>query len=412
MRELKLGDDHDGIIELPAEAEVGAPAVKALGLEGPVIEIKLTPDRSDCFGVSGIARDLAAAGLGRLRRATSRRCRDGCARAGDPPRLPGGRGEGLPAVRRPDHPRRAQRAQPGLAAQPAEGDRPAADLGPGRHHQLPDLRPLPAAARLRRRQARGRPRPALRPARRGAACAGRPDLPLGRRHDRDRRRDAGRSASAASWAARGQASPRPRPNRARGGAVRSVRTAATGRRLGIESDARTRFERGLDPELVLPATEFATRLILELCGGAAGPGRCRRGVPGAGPGGPLPAPAPAAAGRHRPRAAGDRAPARGPRLRPQRRPRGVAGPAAVLAARRDHRGLHRRGAGAAARLRPDSAGARHPRRRRRHRRADARPAAPGGATARRGRSRLCRGGDLVVHPARACHRRSAPARRS
>ena len=66
MRELKLGEEHDGIIELPADAEVGMPAVKALGLEGPVIEIKLTPDRSDCFGVGGIARDLAAAGLGRL----------------------------------------------------------------------------------------------------------------------------------------------------------------------------------------------------------------------------------------------------------------------------------------------------------------------------------------------------------
>ena len=66
-RELKLGDDHSGIIELPAEVEVGTAAAKVLGLEGPVIEIKLTPDRSDCFGVAGIARDLAAAGLGRLR---------------------------------------------------------------------------------------------------------------------------------------------------------------------------------------------------------------------------------------------------------------------------------------------------------------------------------------------------------
>ena len=66
MRELKLGEDHDGIIELPPDAEVGMPAATALGLEGPVIEIKLTPDRSDCFGVAGIARDLAAAGLGRL----------------------------------------------------------------------------------------------------------------------------------------------------------------------------------------------------------------------------------------------------------------------------------------------------------------------------------------------------------
>jgi phenylalanyl-tRNA synthetase beta chain len=46
-----------------------------------------------------------------------------------------------------------------------------------------------------------------------------------------------------------------------------VRTAASGRRLGIESDARTRFERGVDPAMVLPGTEYATRLILELCGG-------------------------------------------------------------------------------------------------------------------------------------------------
>ena len=58
-----------------------------------------------------------------------------------------------------------------------------------------------------------------------------------------------------------------------------LRTAATGRRLGIESDARTRFERGLDPELVLPATEFATRLIVELCGGAPGPAVVAGAVP-------------------------------------------------------------------------------------------------------------------------------------
>ena len=116
-RELKLGDDHDGIIELPADAEVGAPAAKALGLEGPVIEIKLTPDRSDCFGVAGIARDLAAAGLGRLR------TRDftpvpAMGAPGPAIRLdfPRGRREGLPAVRRPHDPRRAQRPQPGLAA--------------------------------------------------------------------------------------------------------------------------------------------------------------------------------------------------------------------------------------------------------------------------------------------------------
>ncbi len=62
-----------------------------------------------------------------------------------------------------------------------------------------------------------------------------------------------------------------------------LRTAATGRRLGIESDARTRFERGLDPELVLPATELATRLILELCGGEAGPAAIAGAVPAPAP---------------------------------------------------------------------------------------------------------------------------------
>jgi phenylalanyl-tRNA synthetase beta chain len=50
-----------------------------------------------------------------------------------------------------------------------------------------------------------------------------------------------------------------------------IRTAMTGRALGIESDARTRFERGLDPEMVLPGMEHATRLILDLCGGEAAP---------------------------------------------------------------------------------------------------------------------------------------------
>ena len=67
FRELQLGDDHSGIIDLPAEAKTGAPAAEALGLDDPVIEIKVTPNRGDCLGVHGIARDLAAAGLGILK---------------------------------------------------------------------------------------------------------------------------------------------------------------------------------------------------------------------------------------------------------------------------------------------------------------------------------------------------------
>jgi phenylalanyl-tRNA synthetase beta chain len=66
-RELKLGEDHDGILELPADSVVGAPIAPLLGFDDPVIEINLTPNRADCAGVRGIARDLSAAGLGALK---------------------------------------------------------------------------------------------------------------------------------------------------------------------------------------------------------------------------------------------------------------------------------------------------------------------------------------------------------
>ena len=69
--ELGLNDDHDGIIELDAGAEIGSSAAMALGLDDPMIEIAITPNRPDCLGVRGIARDLAAAGLGKLKADTT-----------------------------------------------------------------------------------------------------------------------------------------------------------------------------------------------------------------------------------------------------------------------------------------------------------------------------------------------------
>ncbi len=65
-RELGLSEEHDGILELPEDAPVGAPFAQVLGLNDPVIEIAVTPNRADCLGVAGVARDLAAAGLGEL----------------------------------------------------------------------------------------------------------------------------------------------------------------------------------------------------------------------------------------------------------------------------------------------------------------------------------------------------------
>ena len=66
-RELELGDDHSGIIELPADAPVGAPFTLYAGLDDPVFNVNVTPNRQDAMGVRGIARDLAAAGVGKMK---------------------------------------------------------------------------------------------------------------------------------------------------------------------------------------------------------------------------------------------------------------------------------------------------------------------------------------------------------
>ncbi|HET9511777.1 MAG TPA: phenylalanine--tRNA ligase subunit beta [Sphingomonas sp.] len=66
-RELQIGEGHEGIIELPADAPVGTPYPDYAGLDDPVFDISVTPNRQDCMGVRGIARDLAAAGLGTLK---------------------------------------------------------------------------------------------------------------------------------------------------------------------------------------------------------------------------------------------------------------------------------------------------------------------------------------------------------
>src|SRR5688500_18040305 len=64
VKELELGDEHDGIIELADDAPVGASFAEYSGLDDPLFDVAITPNRPDCFGVDGIARDLAAAGIG------------------------------------------------------------------------------------------------------------------------------------------------------------------------------------------------------------------------------------------------------------------------------------------------------------------------------------------------------------
>ena len=119
-------------------------------LDDPVIEINLTPNRPDCTSIYGIARDLAASGLGTLKtragRADRRQRRD--AGEGDD-RFGAG---ALPRLRAAPRARRQERPVPEMDAAAADRHRPAPHQRAGRHHQLHHLRPGPAAARLRRRR--------------------------------------------------------------------------------------------------------------------------------------------------------------------------------------------------------------------------------------------------------------------
>lgn len=65
--ELEMGEEADGILDLDSSLSAGTPLADALGLADPIFDIAITPNRSDCFGVRGIARDLAASGIGTLK---------------------------------------------------------------------------------------------------------------------------------------------------------------------------------------------------------------------------------------------------------------------------------------------------------------------------------------------------------
>lgn len=66
-REMGISDEHEGIVDLPEGTPIGKPAIDVMGLNDPIIEIAITPNRGDCLGVRGVARDLAAAGVGSLK---------------------------------------------------------------------------------------------------------------------------------------------------------------------------------------------------------------------------------------------------------------------------------------------------------------------------------------------------------
>lgn len=269
-RELEISDQHDGIIELPADAEVGSPAAIVLGLSDPVIDMEVTPNRPDTLAVAGIARDLAAAGMGTLKTPDV-----------DPIKgtFPSPVDIGLKFDQETAH------------ACPIFAGRVVRDLknGPSPdwlQHRLRaiGLRPVNALVDITNFVSYDRARPLH--VYDAAKLKGQIHARLGQKGEKLLALDgneydidddmcviADESGVIGLGGVMGGDSTSSRDDTTdvfiESAYFDPLRTARTGRRTGIESDARYRFERGVDPNFVIPGLELATKLILELCGGKA-----------------------------------------------------------------------------------------------------------------------------------------------
>jgi phenylalanyl-tRNA synthetase beta chain len=267
-RELMLGDEHDGIIELPSNAKIGDPAAKALGLTDPVIDVSLTPNRGDAASVFGIARDLAASGLGTLKDGTVSPVKGKFT---------------SPKSIALNFPPDAADACPLFAGRMVRGVKngPAPKWVQDRLKAV-GLRPISALVDVTNLISldRGRPLHVFDADKLSGnlqarlAKAGEQILALdGKTYGLE----AGMTVIADDVVARGIAGVMGGEDTGCSDTTTNVfiesayfdpaRTARTGQKLGILSDARYRFERGVDPEFVVPGLELATKLILEWCGG-------------------------------------------------------------------------------------------------------------------------------------------------
>ena len=265
-REMGLGEDHDGIVELPEDAPVGVSYADYAGLDDPVIDIAVTPNRGDAFSVRGVARDLAAAGLGRLK-----------------PWAP------LPVTGRFDSPIRwaidDHEACPWVVGRAVRGmvNGPSPAWLQARLTSI-GLRPINALVDITNffTVDLGRPLHVFDADRvQGGvltfrAGAGESFLGLnGREYTADPADCViADSAGVQSFAGvmGGEATGCTEATTAvfiECALFDPVRVALTGRRHAIVSDARQRFERGIDQALLPDALEAATHMIQSLCGGEA-----------------------------------------------------------------------------------------------------------------------------------------------
>ncbi|CAH2599967.1 Phenylalanine--tRNA ligase beta subunit [Rhodovastum atsumiense] len=265
-REMGLGDDHSGIVDLPEDAPVGVPYATWAGLDDPVIDIAVTPNRGDALAVRGVARDLAAAGLGTLK-----------------PFAPAP----VPAVF-PSPLRWAiemPQACPWVLGRTIRGLRngPSPQWLQDRLVSI-GLRPINALVDVTNFFTidLGRPLHVFDADKvSGGVLTFRPGAGETFRALNGKDYTVGPEDCAIADAAGVQSLAGVIGGEATGcdegtttvfveaAYFDPVRIALTGRRHGISSDARARFERGIDPALMPDAIEAATRLIQELCGGEA-----------------------------------------------------------------------------------------------------------------------------------------------
>ena len=266
-REMGLGDDHSGIVEVPADAPVGASYAAWAGMDDPIIEIGVTPNRGDCFSVRGVARDLAAAGIGTLKPFAPVKI----APVFDsgphwvnnfPETCSWILGRTIRGVKNSPSPKWLQDRLISIGLRPINALVDVTNfftMDLGRPLHVFDVGKLTGETLTLRRG------------------AGETMLALNGKEYTLTAEDCAICDAAGVQSIAGVIGGQPTGCDEQTTAVfvecalfDPVRIALTGRRHQVVSDARQRFERGLDPALMTDAIEAATALIIELCGGAPG----------------------------------------------------------------------------------------------------------------------------------------------
>ncbi|MDI3306667.1 MAG: phenylalanine--tRNA ligase subunit beta [Acetobacteraceae bacterium] len=266
-REMGLGEDHSGIVDLPADAPLGESYVKWAGLDDPVIEISVTPNRGDALSVRGVARDLAAAGLGTLKPWAPQPVPAAYAsplrwEIADPRACTWVLGRALRGLRNGPSPKWLQDRLVAIGLRPINALVDVTnfftyDLGRPLH--VFDVKKVQGNV-LTMRMAREGERLvalngkeyALTPEDGIIADATGPEALGGVIGGEHSGCDEGTTEAFIECAL-----------------FDPVRIALSGRRHDIRTDARARFERGIDPALMPLAIEAAARMMLDLCGGEA-----------------------------------------------------------------------------------------------------------------------------------------------